>query len=71
MRATTMHHPLLDYILEKFNLKNDRALAEYCNLTPPTVSKIRNHNKVSPVILWRIHESTGITAKEMKEYISY
>lgn len=69
MRTTSVQHPLLDYILEKFSLKNDRALAEFCGLTAPTVSKIRNHNKISPTILWSIHENTGLTAKEMKEYM--
>lgn len=69
MRTTSIEHPLLDFIIEKFNLKNDRALAEYCGLTAPTVSKIRNHNKISPIILWRIHENTGLTASEMKGYI--
>ncbi|PFH08132.1 hypothetical protein BCF11_0484 [Collimonas sp. PA-H2] len=58
---------MLDVVLQKHNLKNDAALCRAIEITPPTISKIRNG--VQPLgfmLLVKLHEFTGMSTKEIK-----
>ena len=64
--TNTVAH-MLDTILEQHNLKNDAALCRALEITPPTISKIRNG--VQPLgfmLLVKLHEFTGMSTKEIK-----
>lgn len=58
---------MLDVVLQQQNLKNDAALCRALEITPPTISKIRNG--VQPLgfmLLVKLHEFTGMSTKEIK-----
>jgi hypothetical protein len=64
--SNTVAH-MLDVVLQKYNLKNDAALCRAIEITPPTISKIRNG--VQPLgfmLLVKLHEFTGMSTKEIK-----
>lgn len=58
---------LLDFVIEKLNLKNDAALARTLGITPPVLSRIR-HGKfpIGATILIAIHEETGMRVRELR-----
>lgn len=58
---------LLDALLYKLRLRNDRALAFALGVAPPVLSKIR-HRKlpVGASLLIRMHETTGLTTAELR-----
>ncbi len=59
---------LLDYLKEKFNVKNDRQLAMEIGISHPTISRIRcGHKKVSAEMIIAVHEKYGMTIAEIKE----
>lgn len=50
---------LLDYVLKKYELKNDAELSRALEVMPPVVSKIRHGRQpISANILLRIHDFT-------------
>ena len=59
---------LLDFLLEKLNLKNDAALSRALEIAPPALSKIR-HRKlpIGASILVKAHELTEMPTKQLKE----
>ena len=58
---------LLNSILEKLELKNDASLCRFLELKPHVISKIRNfHVMVSPYVLIRMHEKTGLSIGELR-----
>lgn len=60
-------HPLLDCLIEKYNLKNDAALARMLELAPPDISRIRNgHRPVSSAMILQIHDITEWPIKDIK-----
>lgn len=58
---------LLDFVIEKLNLKNDAALARTLGITPPVLSRIR-HGKfpIGATILIAMHEETGMKVRELR-----
>lgn len=59
---------LLDYLKEKFDVKNDRQLAIALGISHPSVSRIRNgHKKVSAEMIIAVHEKYGIPIAEIKQ----
>lgn len=59
---------LLDYLKEKFEIKNDRQLAIELGASHPTVSKIRNGKaKVSAEFMIAVHEKFNLPIAEIKE----
>lgn len=61
---------LVDYLLEKLSLKNDRQLAEYFDVLPPVISKIRNRRmSVSANMILLIHEKLDIPVAEIRRLI--
>jgi plasmid maintenance system antidote protein VapI len=59
---------LIDYLLERFNLGTDAALARMMELQPPVISKMR-HGKMSltPSFILRVHDTFDIPIKEIKK----
>lgn len=58
---------LLDALKEKYNLKNDAAIAKQLEVAPPVISRIRNgKSTVSAEIMIRIHETFGMPIADIK-----
>lgn len=58
---------LLDELIARFNVKNDRQLAKALGISTPVVSRIRNKKSaVSADIIIRIHEVYGMPIAEIK-----
>jgi len=58
---------LLDFLKEKFNIKNDRQLAIMLGCQQPKLSKIRNgHSSVTPDFILKVHETFDIPVKDIK-----
>lgn len=61
---------LVDYLLKKLSLKNDRQLAEYFDVLPPVISKIRNRRmSVSANMILLIHEKLDMPVPEIRRLI--
>ena len=61
---------LLDFLKEKFNIKNDRQLALVLGIQAPSISKIRNgHSSITPAFILMVHETFDIPVKEIKALI--
>ncbi len=59
---------LLDFLVEKLNLKNDAALCRLLEVAPPVISQIRHHRlPVGASMLIRMHEATKIGIKELRD----
>jgi len=58
---------LLNTIIRRFGLRNDSDLARFLEAQPSHISKLRNRRlRVSPELMIRIHELTGIGIREMR-----
>jgi plasmid maintenance system antidote protein VapI len=53
---------LLDYLITRYKLKNDAALARFLDLPPPVISKMR-HGKTgfSAENIIRVHKKTSLS----------
>jgi hypothetical protein len=61
------NHPLLDYLLKTYKIKNDAQLSKALNVLPPVISKIRNRKyPVSAVMILEIHEQFEMPVKQIK-----
>lgn len=57
----------LDYLMEKYELKNDAALSRFLDVAPPVVSKWRYGTlPFGPRYILKVHELTDIPIKEIK-----
>lgn len=63
-------HDLLDIIRDEFDLKNDRELADFLEMPPPVVSKLR-HGKVPFTAhhILRIYDTTGWSIEKIRGYL--
>ena len=62
---------LFDYLLQKYNLKNDAALAREVGLAPPVISKVRSGDLiVSPATILAIHEKLGVDVAEIRKVMA-
>lgn len=58
---------LLDYLLEKFEIKNDRQLGVRLGVKQPIISRIRNGKaQVSADMILKIHETFEVPVKDIK-----
>ena len=58
---------ILDVLKEKYDLKNDAAIAKALEIAPPIVSRIRNgKSNVSAEIILKIHETFGMPVSDIK-----
>jgi len=63
-------HDLLDIIKDDFDLKNDRELAEFLEIQPSMISKIRNGKMgVTPNMLLIIHDATDWSIQKIRGYL--
>ena len=63
-------HDLLDILKDDFDLKNDRELAEFLEIQPSMISKIRNGRmKVTPNMLLIIHDATDWSIQKIRGYL--
>jgi plasmid maintenance system antidote protein VapI len=63
-------HDLLDIIKDEFDLKNDRELAEFLEIQPSMISKIRNGKMgVTPNMLLIIHDATDWSIAKIRGYL--
>jgi transcriptional regulator with XRE-family HTH domain len=71
MRNTVIpKHALLDYLIEAFKLKNNRALAQHLGVTQSAISKIRyGMNKPSAEFILLIYDKTDMTIEEIRALI--
>lgn len=62
---------LCDHLLKKLNLRHDQDLANYFDVHPPMISKVRNLTKeVSANFILLIHEKTDMPIAEIKDLIN-
>jgi hypothetical protein len=58
---------LLDFIITRFQLKNDAALSRLLEVAPPVISKIRHHRlPVGASLLIRMNDVTGIETRQLR-----
>lgn len=63
-------HDLLDILKDDFDLKNDRELAEFLEIQPSMISKIRNGRMgVTPNMLLIIHDATDWSIQKIRGYL--
>ena len=65
-----INHRLLDAIVEEFDLKNDAALAQFLDVAPPHISRIR-HDKynVSGDMILRIYDKTDWSIEKIRNHL--
>lgn len=64
-----LSHPLLDFLLDSRQLKNDAALCRLLGIMPPVISKVRHGRPVSPELILRIHEKLGMPVADIRALI--
>ena len=63
-------HPLLDYIIKEFNLKNSRELANALDVTEGLISKIRAGVRMPTAeLILRIYDKTDLSIEEIRELL--
>jgi DNA-binding transcriptional regulator YdaS (Cro superfamily) len=63
-------HPLFDFLMREYQLKNDAALGRALGLSAPSVSKIRaGVQKVSAELKITIHKKTGMSIEDIEEML--
>ena len=64
-------HALFDFLKTEYNISSDRQLCDALEISTPTLSKIRHGViGISGDIIILIHEKTGMTIADIKEFIS-
>jgi len=58
---------LLDILRERFEIKNDAALAKELGISPPQISKLRGGATLGSSVILSIHERLGVPVKEIRE----
>jgi hypothetical protein len=71
MRNTVIpSNALLDYLIEAFKLKNNRALAQHLGVTQSAISKIRYRtNSPSAEFILLVYDKTDLSIEEIRELI--
>ena len=58
---------LLDFLKQKFDIKNDRQLAIALGVRAPAISKIRNgRSSITADFILKVHETFEIPVKDIK-----
>jgi len=60
---------LLDYLLQTYKIKNDRALAHALSISTATISKIRHGFPISSDVILKIHEGFNMKVSKIRELI--
>ena len=63
-------HDIFDIIKDEFNLKNDRELSEFLEITPSILSRLR-HGKMTftPTYLLAVHDATDWSLDKIRGYL--
>lgn len=62
-------HKLIDAVKDFFEISHDVDLADILKVQPSAISKIRRGtNKISPLIILRLHLLTEVPVKELLSY---
>lgn len=70
MRKNITPHELFDFLIKECGLRNDAALANALDVTPPSVSRMRNgKSKVGAEIILRIHKTTGLSVESIESML--
>jgi transcriptional regulator with XRE-family HTH domain len=68
--AVIPKHALLDYLIEAFKLKNNRALAQHLGVTQSAISKIRYRStRPSAEFILLVYDKTDMTIEEIRALI--
>lgn len=63
-------HDLLDILKDDFDLRNDRELAQFLEIQPSMISKIRNGKMgITPNMLLIIHDATDWSIQKIRGYL--
>lgn len=64
------NNEFLNAVIGLQNVKNDAALSRALSILPPVISKIRHGRlPVSPLIMIRAHELTGMPFSDIRQFI--
>ena len=69
MKVRNPHHPLIDFLIERYSLKNDAALCRRLKIEPPMVSKVRHGREVSDSLILTVHEKLGMPVADIRALI--
>jgi len=71
LERKVMPNALVDHLLQKLNIKNYQQLANYFEVFPAVISKIRNHKmKVAASMILLIHEKIGMPVAGIREFVN-
>lgn len=63
-------HPLLDFIIKTYGLKNNKELADALDVTEGLISKIRARVRPpTPEFILKIYDKTDLSIEEIRELI--
>lgn len=66
-RIPSAAHPVLDFLLIQFNVKNDAALGRLLGFDAPYMSKVRHGVLVrTPALALAVHEVFGISFADLR-----
>ena len=62
------HHPVLDLLIQRFELRNDAHLADVLGFEASYLSRVRSRNiPRCPAFAIAVHEVFGLSFKQMRE----
>ncbi len=64
--STEQANAILDAVMQRLKLRNDRQLSSELGVKPPVISKLRNgHQVLGPAVLVRMMEVSDISLREL------
>lgn len=67
--STEQANAILNAVMYKMKLRNDRQLSGELGVKPPVISKLRNgHQALGPAVLVRLLELSDISLRELMGY---
>ena len=71
-------HPLFDFLIKEYSLKNDAALSRALKISPMDISKIRKYAnsedkryRVSARMMIIVHKRSGMSIEDIEEMVGY
>lgn len=69
MRHASCENELIDWLLAELGLTTNKQLADLLGVQTSTISKIRHGHAISPEFILRVHETTDIPVKAIRDRI--
>ncbi len=64
--STEQANAILDAVMHRLKVRNDRQLSSELGVKPPVISKLRNgHQTMGPAVLVRMMEVSDISLREL------